>query len=290
MLIPMTSEPILSEAPFGSVPRAIFEQASTETKRFSSALILDGQLAGSGTFIKWESHHGILTAHHVIHNPRESARKFNFTSDQRLALQVEENREHWFELDMRACRCVDVGIPATEADGPDLSVIILPEAKIGTLKAKKDFYNIEAQADQKLKKALSDTGAFLFSGCPESKSDAIVDPFGGRRLIVGHTGACTLLNRRYEHGGFDFLELNVSYHPGSDALTTFAGMSGGGVWRIPLFKRLNEPLEKVRFDELVLAGVVFLETGIEGGKQRIRCHGGKSIFINTLQALRKLTT
>ena len=119
------------------------------------------------------------------------------------------------------------------------------------------------------------------------KSDMIpTSSSGGRRLLSTHAGACTLLHRRYEEAGFDFLELNVSYHPESEALQSFAGMSGGGVWRIPLFKRLDEPPEKVRFKEMVLAGVVFFETGIEGDKQRIRCHGGKSIFVNVLRALR----
>ena len=54
---------------------------------------------------------------------------------------------------------------------------------------------------------------------------------------------------------------------------------------MPLFKHVSEPNEKARFKEVVLAGVGFYETGIEAGKRSIRCHGGKSIFVNVLQAL-----
>lgn len=278
---------ILSEAPFGSIPRAIFHRASIETKRFSTVLILDGYFAGSGTFIKWGDQHGILTAHHVVHNPRDSSRRFSFTGTQKLALQVEENREHWFDLDLRTCRRVDVGVPITDEKGPDLSVIVLPSVGIGTLKAKKEFYDISINSEQKLDKALVNTGAFLFSGCPQEKSDDMLGPTpGSRKLISTHAGACTLPNHRYEEAGFDFLELNVSYHPESEALDSFAGMSGGGVWRIPLFKHLSEPVEKVTFSEIILAGVVFYETEIEAGKRRIRCHGAKSIFVNALQALK----
>src|SRR5438552_13651800 len=243
----------LSEAPFGSVPREIFDRANVETKRFSTVLILDGDFVGSGTFIKWGDQHGILTAHHVVHNPYDSRRRFNFTSNQKLALQVEEDRDHWFDIDLCACRCVDVGVPVSDEQGPDLSVIVFPSVGLGTPKAKKEFYDISVNRQAKLEKSLLNTGAFVFAGCPQSKFEVLSGPTSGdQRLISAHAGAFTLPDRRYEEAGFDFVELIVSYHSQSEALESFAGMSGGGVWRIPLFKHENEPVEKVRFKEVVL--------------------------------------
>src|SRR6266567_7067283 len=132
---------ILSQATFESIPRHVFERAVGEVTRFSTILVLDGKLAGSGTFIKCGDLYGILTAHHVVHNPKDPARRFTFTGTQKLALLI-DTRAHLFEIDVCACRCVDIGTPVAEETGPDLSVILLPAPRLGTLKAKKDFYNI----------------------------------------------------------------------------------------------------------------------------------------------------
>jgi hypothetical protein len=164
---------------------------------------------------------------------------------------------------------------------------VLPEARLGTLKAKKDFYNISARSEEKLDNALCDHGFFIFAGCPGCLS-AEVPAHGesGQNLILPVVGACTTLVRRYDEGNFDFLELNVSYQPPSEAIQSFAGMSGGGVWRIPLIKRETDPIDRVTFKEPVLAGTAFYQTAAEAGKCRIRCQGGRSIFVRTLQGLR----
>jgi hypothetical protein len=274
-----------SRATFGSIPRGVYEKAVAEVERFATLLVLEGKLAGSGTLVKCDNIYGILTAHHVVHNPKDRDRRFNFVGTQKLALLVEK-RAHWFEIDLCACHCVDIGAPTGEDTGPDLSFIILPEARLGTLKAKKDFYNISAKTDEKLKKSLSDDGIFIFAGCPACNGEESISPQGVQNLFLPLMGACTSLEKRYEDGSFDFLELNVSYKQPSEAVESFAGVSGGGAWRIPLRKRLEDPIENVDFNEIILSGVAFYQTEIEGDRRRIRCHGGRSIFQRTIKALR----
>jgi hypothetical protein len=276
----------LSEASFESVPRVVYERAVSEVARFSTLLVLDGKFVGSGTLIKCDDTYGILTAHHVVHNPKDPSLRFNFTGTQKLSLLI-ETRAHHFEIDVRACQCVDIGVPVADQRGPDLSVIVLPKARLGTLKAKKDFYNISARSEEKLDKALCDHGFFIFAGCPACLSaEVLAHGESGQNLFLPIVGACTSLVRRYDEGSFDYLELNVSYQPPSEAIQSFAGMSGGGVWRIPLIKRETDPIDRVTFNEPVLAGVAFYQTGVEAGKCRIRCQGGRSIFVRTLQGLR----
>jgi hypothetical protein len=96
---------------------------------YSSPLFLDKTLVGSGTFVTWKDQFGILTAHHVPHNPPLASLRFDFSagSDQRLGVALAEHA-HCFEFQMRNLSLVDIAVPVDTADdgrGPDLAVIKL---------------------------------------------------------------------------------------------------------------------------------------------------------------------
>jgi len=89
-------------------------------------------LIGSGTFIKVNDIHGILTAHHVAAMIRDA-------SHLGLVITLEEHR---FHIAIEHLHFIDIAKPTEPSEGPDLSFIKLPDHLLGTLKAKKLFFNL----------------------------------------------------------------------------------------------------------------------------------------------------
>jgi hypothetical protein len=267
------------------------EDSIAKIKAFSIGLLLDGELAGSGTLIRWGDEFGILTAYHVVHSPDDSARRFDFNSEQHLYLTVQEDPcSYW--LPMKRLKCIDIGTPESASLGPDLSVLVLPKSGIGTLMAKKDFFHIEHRSFEKLKSALSNDGFFILIGNPEYETRLKHQVAGFREVLF--TPAISIFGqpeRRYNRGKFDFLEIPVGPRELDGAIPNFKGISGGGVWKFPItiIPRLGPVQKKVLIGEPVLAGSSFWQTSRRNGRRRLRCHGARSIYVHALKfKLRRL--
>jgi len=145
------------------LPKTLRLQIDNFLMDFSTPLILDGELAGSGTFIKCGKLRGILTAHHVVHNPKDSKRRFDFSGgrNQQLALAVVDKRSHSFVVPVAALNCVDVGEPSEEGNesyGPDISVIILPERVAADIEVRKLFLNVSIHRSKRTSDCQSPDG------------------------------------------------------------------------------------------------------------------------------------
>ena len=60
-----------------------------------------------------------------------------------------------------------------------------------------------------------------------------------------------------------------------DLPTSFGGVSGGGVWQVPLIRDRQGDLEA---DDYILSGVAFYQTKLDGNHRLIRCHGRKTVY------------
>ena len=172
--------------------------------------------------------------------------------------------------------------------GPDLSVILLPEVRIGTLKAKKDFFDIQHKAEAKLNESLEDAGMFIVAGAPDYKTRLLKKPVPqqGEWLSLSGFVAQAHLERRYSEGEYDYAELSASYLTRAEGVESFREMSGGGLWRIPLIKpKLGDLAHNILFGPIVFAGVVFSEKPGIDQEMQICCHAGKSIYIHTRHRL-----
>ena len=96
-------------------------------------------------------------------------------------------------------------------------------------------------------------------------------------------GGATGVYRRFKRDGFDYLEVKASYSGNNVSPESFGGMSGGGVWRIPL--KLNKKNGEITFSEFFLAGVMFYQTAKSRNSRLIRCHAASSIYERTYDAL-----
>lgn len=87
--------------------------------------------------------------------------------------------------------------------------------------------------------------------------------------------AVSVVVQTHERDGYDYFDLVANLEiPG--APTSFAGMSGGGLWQIRLSKA--ESGEMFWDGKRYFRGVAFWESKQPDGRAIIRCHGPKSIF------------
>ena len=84
-------------------------------------------------------------------------------------------------------------------------------------------------------------------------------------------------------GGHDYFAFPVEYEQGSSMLPkSFRGMSGGGLWQVPLTR---DPRGEITHEAPLLSGVVFYEEQTQASFN-IKCHGRQSVYRVAYEALR----
>jgi hypothetical protein len=239
------------------------------------------EIIGSGTLISWNQHFGILTAEHVTSFPPDPRLRLDtsWTSNQRLRLLLDD-RVSTFGFEARALRIHTLGKSVERGFGPDLAVIQLPlVSELATLQAKRSFWSLTHESSAKLAKALDPLGCMVIAGHPGEDQTNVGSRGGFQEVtlapgLVGFTGQQAYL----EHGGFDYIEVASLRDATNQAPNSYAGISGGSLWRIPIMRKPKDNNSQVYPGPLTLAGVPNYEF-IEGpGKVRVRAHGPKSIY------------
>ena len=288
----MKTDNVVFEMLIGSLKAGKLNEVTSLLGKYSAPLILDNKLAGSGTLIKCGKAHGILTAHHVIHNPKDRSRVFDFrwSSKQQLGLTLVEY-PHLFRIPMNSLHCVDIGVPQNgdECDGPDLSVIIFPENVISEITARKSFFNVSIRREERLAGCSNNNGLWCAVGNPKFYESSML-PSHGFSEVVDLRGIVlyTAISKRELRRDFDYIHLNVNYPDlvGDAALPDrFGGLSGGGVWRLSLIKATANSQPEIDLLSACLAGVVYCETLRDGRPEELRCHGPRSIYNRVCEAL-----
>jgi hypothetical protein len=225
------------------------------------------ELIGSGTFVFVGGRHCILTAHHVAVEIKGDLLSLMTSFDGKM-------RRHAFPIDTLIIHPIARG--QDDSTGPDLALVVLPEASLGYLRAEKTFFNIDKRAPGYLKKPVDEGFWFACGVVYEGMQElGTVDQFEG---VKGYWGLCGIGSNPKELSadGYDYLDIDVSYNPpSSDLPASFQGLSGGGVWQV-LFKRDAEGT--IMPIEYILSGVVFYETAMRNNQRNLRCHGGDTVY------------
>lgn len=270
------------------LPTKVLEEVTQVIHSYSTGLVKisvdqnDNEIAnliGSGTFIVAGNVAGILTADHVVNMLGDSVS---------LGLTLRE-QEHKYEvkaiyLDIRRiARGVD------ESEGPDLAFIALPSSKLGAIRATKSFYNIERNRDRMLTAPPEfDLGIWALFGVPDihTTNEPSKRGFGA---LKGFHGLCGFgfVRGSYSVGNYDFLDFKVKYDSSPSIPNTFGGVSGGGVWQIPL---LRTPNGKIEPKEYILSGVAFYQSKRSGLFRDIKCHARQSIYDLAYKAVCKMSS
>jgi len=158
--------------------------------------------------------------------------------------------------------------------GPDLTLVTLPSSHVGRMKAHKSFYNLSKRQAEMLGRSPDREGGFWgVSGFVAEESVLDKPELGLAGLLC--LGGIDFLR---EAEGFDYLEVGVDRVTTPDLPNSFGGVSGGGLWH---FNVIRPPGSADLFwdGRIQLEGVAFYETAVDSGRQLIRCHGRKSLYV-----------
>ena len=277
--------------PLHQVPQEVREDAAKGISDFVIGFVRtsetesgqDAELAGSGTLIQIDDTHGILTAYHVLDYLRN-------TNEIGLILATRfEPSLHRFTLRAEVLRPLKIAQGHEPVEGPDLGLLILPEVDVGSLKARKSFYNLSHHRERILDNppAHNEGLWFLCGFAGELTSEQL--PERGYARVKVFEGACGVgwVDREYCVGDFDYLEFEARYGGVNEPPQSFGGFSGAGLWQVTL---VRTPEGTLKAKELLLSGVAFYQSTRTEERRVIKCHGRRSVYLHTTQAVRDLAS
>jgi hypothetical protein len=222
---------------------------------------------GSGTFVSLEGQYGVLTAHHVI---------AELDGHCSLGL-ILESGVHRFVIEENHFTICELAVPNVPSLGPDLAFIGVYNPDIGTIKARKQFYELSGDRQKVLAEMPGiDRGVWFLWGVPAE--DTTIEPAEkGHEIISGLHSLCGPAKATSEQqvGEHDYIEIEVEYGQGLHVPQSFGGFSGGGIWQVSLENSGAGKLVPLGY---VLSGVAFFQSGISNQRRYIRCHGRRSIY------------
>lgn len=232
------------------------------------------ELIGTGTLIIVHGLHCILTADHVL---------TELPSTCSLGLLTSKLQRNVFERNELEIHRIARGLD--DSKGPDIGLIILPQTRVGHLKAQKSFFNIDKRRGRFAAGFLNSCRGFWASCGVVAESGVDLNSDLGFKGIKGYLGLFgrSGISNEYKDAGFDYLEMTIDYETGGPNLPhSFGGCSGGGIWQIPLLKTSEGAIEA---EEHILSGVLFYQTGIQGNHRFLRGHGRETVYMKVPEYL-----
>lgn len=270
------------EAPAEFDPQPFMEGAFVEIKNYTAIFILEDGRVGSGIFVNSCGFDGILTANHVA-SPIMKGKRFS--------LCIAEH-PHSLWLNPEHFEHVPIGKMRDRSDeqhlGPDLSFIIIRDSNLlEILRSLKSFCFLDSQK------------LAFFAAPPERLLWAVAgSPFESKTLVnrdCDPDGPLTKLSNfvgwgqfkaRSVRDAFDYIDLEIPAGEGGYPLN-YQGVSGGGIWLIPLEIDSNEDAQTVGYAKPILGGVAFFQTDPPiGGQRTIVGHGWESIYSTVKETLK----
>jgi len=214
------------------------------------------ELAGTGTMVRVEGCHGILTAAHVWEKALKDARQ--------VGISLTENIDHNCGIDVATIAPIMIKSAEWNEHGPDLAFLRIPKERVGAIEAYKVFENLNRPP-----KMLGVDGLECWFAIGTPKELGEFTPVHASVAIRGD-----IVDPKYvsgEHDYYDFV-MDTSL-PG--APKSYGGASGGGLWRIVVY---SCPITGKVDWSARLKGVMFWQFPEADGCRIIRSHGPNSIL------------
>ncbi len=263
------------------------EQIREITDPYTVPIVINGEHGGSGTLIEVDGMHGVLTAEHVIRNPDKPNHHLDKpTKDGPWLLIPPAKFPGGKSLHAKRLELVFTKRVSDEY-GPDLGCILIPPGEIlEGLKARRSFYPVSTNIGDRVKNGAENKGFVAFSGFP-AKAARPAEPVLGYEQVTSLKGfAFITAPDRYEiRQEWDYFELGINRKEIDDLKHTFGGVSGGGVWRVPVYRKKSDGPGAEFIKDVTLTGVAFFE---DDPKDQffVRTHGPRSLYERFLPLIR----
>ena len=228
----------------------------------------DASLLGSGTLAVIGNTFAILTAHHVIHTLPCTGRLGLFLSP--------TSQPH--SLDTQGLTYLKIARGSDDSVGPDLGAVILAPSIAGTIAAKKTFYNLQLRREHLLHNAPeSRDGIWFVHGFVAENTVEKPDTVSGYGFVkfffsFGGIGRPKSLVQIGDH---DYFTIPLDPAAPPPVPKRFGGMSGGGLWQVPLARDKSGELAH---ETPLLSGVAFYQHDSTDSGSALRCHGRASLY------------
>jgi len=276
--------PSVEELSFGELPETVIEAAARDLAEYSIGFLRvestprgqDAVLLGSGTLVSIGPTRAVLTAHHVVSI---------LPTVGRLGLILTPTvQQH--TVDTEGLTYLKIARGTIDAHGPDLGAVVLAPSIASAIAAKKTFYNLELRRDQLLHSPPDLHDGFWFVN--GFIAEMTVEERGreGYDLIKGfyNLSGAGKPDGAVAVGNHDYLAFPVSYGGRSVTPKSFGGMSGGGLWQVPLTR---DPHGHIKHKTPLLSGVVFYQEVITESSCNIKCHGRQSVYRVAYEAIHR---
>jgi hypothetical protein len=274
--------PPVEKLPLWELPDTVIEAAKCDLADYSIGFLRvestprgqDAVLLGSGTLVSVGSKHAVLTAHHVLSIlPRTG----------RLGLVISPRLQQ-HTVDTQGLTYLRIARGAIDADGPDLGAVVLAPSIAGAIAAKKTFYNLDLRREQMLHSppALHD-GFWFVNGFVDENT--VVEPTrNGYSSVKGfyNMSGSGGPEEPIVVGDYDYFAFPVGYRERSVAPGSFGGMSGGGLWQVPV---VRDAQGQIKHETPLLSGVVFYQAPTTDAYCGVKCHGRQSVYGVAYQAI-----
>ena len=268
-----------------SLLNGIYERLEQHTVGF---LRIEGQKStflGSGVLVSVGDIHAILTAHHVLEHIEGPLK------ERQLGLLFANKSQHRV-IEPWEIELLKIARGTQHSVGPDLgATLLLNHSFVGSINANgKAFHNLDKRREKLRDKPLAMTaGIWAVQGFVEKGIETIADP--NENLVEHVRFPCATVwgepENEEEIDEYDYLDYGADPSCLPIPTDSWGGMSGGGLWRIPLNRQLLGDKDGWSFCPPLLSGIMFYQRAEGGNIQWIRCHGRRSVYDHAFKGIQE---
>ncbi len=257
--------------------------AALEIANYTALIVFPDGRVGSGTFVNTSGLDGILTAHHVameIIRPKVRFRLVIASYAHKLTVSAEQF-EHVVIGDSTG--------NTRRQSGPDLSFLRIRDVLlVGTIKVHKSFIHLDGKDFSFFRRYPKRRMAWFVAGTPYEFAQALgihgapPEPLTKLSNFIGHADYSSISERN----GFDYIKVKVPAAE-HDFPSHYGGVSGGGIWMVPLSIGDSEDLNSIQYEAPFLGGVVFYQSPLRKKERVLTGHGPSSIYARCTQFIRE---
>ncbi len=247
---------------------------------------------GSGTFASIDNKYfGIITAGHVASDIpiKDQTNKQILIPENiryRLGLVIRKEEEFQrFSIPIDQIDILKVGGDRESCHWPDIAFIKIPDYFIGEIRAVKSFYNLTAYRIDDFNNPEKVGDPYFIMGSPKVGTIDLSDIDNEiiEKKFLGFCGL-TVIEREFIESDYDYYELPVDYVEEEYIPEDFTGISGSGVWKIPI---KNGKGDTIAAKNIHLAGLVICQTDVQENHRILLAHGAMSLHVRLVELIRK---